>query len=87
MRFTKRFFDIQQKRGNYTFENAFVDGFNYGAPDCYDPTIDGETSTPWCWPFYVEPDIILEGSCAFDAGFKYARSIYSELLEYWNGEE
>ncbi len=87
MRFTKRFFDIQSDRRNYSFQRDFEQGFCDAAPECYDPDLDGEFSTPWCWPFYVEPDIILYGSTAYDAGFQYAKSIYFDLLEYWQSEE
>ena len=87
MRFTKRFFDIQSEKLNYSFQNDFIAGFTAAAPENYDPEIDAELSDPWNWPFTVDPYLALEGSCAYDAGFQYAKSIYSELLEYWQQSE
>lgn len=86
MRFTKRFFSIQSNKLNYSFERDFIQGFSYAAPEAYDPEIDKEASDPWCWPFTIEPDLVLYGSTAFDAGYRYAKSIYSILQEYFKAE-
>ena len=87
MRFTKRFFDIQSDRRNYSFQRDFEQGFIDAAPDCYNFELDTEFSDPFCWPFTVDPYLVIEGSTAYDAGFQYAKSIYSELLEYWQQSE
>lgn len=86
MRFTKRFFDIQSEKLNYSFQNDFIAGFTVAAPENYDPEIDAELSDPWNWPFTIEPDLVLYGSTAFDAGYQYAKSIYSILQEYLEAE-
>ena len=87
MRFTKRFFDIQSDKNNYSFENDFIAGFTAAAPENYDPDLDCNCPDPWCWPFTVDPYLVLEGTCAYDAGFQYGKLVHDELAECLENDE
>ena len=59
MRFTKRFFNIQSNKLNYSFERDFIQGFSYAAPEAYDPEIDKEASVKVSDTVYPGTQIII----------------------------
>jgi len=88
MRFTKRFFDIQAKSfDNYSYEKDFIQGFCDNAPEGYNYNSDNETSCPWFFPWYADPSTVLYGENAYDAGAKYAQSVYNELQKILEEEK
>ena len=85
MRFTYRFFIIQSKKRNYQYENDFTQGFCDNAPEGYDFNADCETSYPWCFPYYAQPDLIIYAENAYAAGAKWAKHVYNDLKELLAG--
>lgn len=86
LKFTKRFFDIQSYKKNYSFEHDFVNGFLDNAPEGYDFAADCEASYPWFFPYYADPDLVLYGETAYDAGAKWAKHVYNDLKEVIENE-